>query len=189
MPKIGPDLWKTALSFFWWREYADGRVEQEFDLETGQIRPWGSTPDNLVRAGWIPVTPDLAQKMRAFGEFGTPTQSPQMIISLKPGDELQIFKDIDIKRGYQVHCKSCGATFRSFGLPAGCPYCGAAKSWRCEKCNKILAAPSCSDCKAPTRMIDPLEHAPAEWEEVVYNLGIKGVFEMRFNAIGLLARH
>lgn len=189
MPQIAPGTWKTGLSFFWWREFADGRIEQEFDLDTGQIRPWGGTPPDLVKAGWIPVSPALAQKMKAFGEYGIPTVSPQILISLKPGEDLEIYKDAEVKRGLHVHCKACGANFRSFGSPEGCPFCGAQKSWRCSKCDQIRTTPTCSDCHAPSQMIDPLESSPAEWDEVIYNLGIKGKFKMRFNSLGLIALH
>lgn len=190
MPQIGPDLWKTALSFYWWREFADGRVEQEFDPDTGQIRPWGPdlSPAGIVKAGWLPVSEDLAKKMAAFGEFGTPAQSPSISVALKPGDGLEIFKDCQVLEGMRVHCKVCNATFRSFGVPDGCPLCGAQVSWRCPKCDKITTY-RCPSCNVLCRKIDPLETAPDKWEEVIYNLGIKGSFMMRFNSRGLLAQH
>lgn len=190
MPQIGPDLWKVALSYYWWRQYIDGRVEQEFDLDTGRIRPWGSNPEGLKRVGWLPVSPDLASKMRAYGEFGIPTQSPSIIIELKPGEDLEIFKDCTVLDGYQVHCKACGAIYRSFGEQgAGCLYCGATPSWRCPKCDKLADKETCPDCNLTGRIIDPLERTPDKWEDIVYILGIRGLYRLKFNSRGLLVEH
>jgi len=190
MPEIGPDLWKMALSFYWFREYGDGRVEMEFDLETGQIRPWGpKTPEGLIRAGWLPVSQDLAQKMKAYGEFGIPTQSPSIMVSPKPGDELEIFKDCSVLEGSRVSCKLCGSSFRAFGKLDSCPQCGAREGWRCPECGNITDTAVCPDCKKMGRPINPLESTPEKWEEVVYILGIKGIFRNRLNSRGLITEH
>lgn len=190
MPQIGPDLWKVALSYYWWRQYADGRIEQEFDLATGRIRPWGTKPEGLKRAGWLPITPDLASKMQAHGEFGIPTQSPSIIVDLKPGEDLEIFKDCTVLDGYQVHCKACGAVYRSFGEPEDCcRICGANPSWRCPKCDRLSDDETCPDCSLKGRIIDPLERTPDKWEDVVYILGIKGLYRLKFNSLGLVAEH
>lgn len=190
LPQIGPDLWKVALSFFWWRQYEDGRIEQEFDPETGQIRLWGTTPKNLKRAGWLPVTPDLANKMREHNEFGIPTQSPSVIIELKPGDELEIFKDCSVLDGYRVHCKVCGAVYRTFGERAEhCLNCGTKPAWRCPKCSKLTDNEICPDCNLAGQIINPLTRTPDKWEEVVYILGIKGLYRLKFNSQYMVAEH
>jgi len=187
MPQIGPSTWKVALSFFWWRQYPDGRIEQEFDPLTGQIQPWGKTPPGLIKAGWVPVTPDLARKMATHGEFGTPTRSPSILVNVKPGDELEIFKDCQVIEGVRVNCKACGHVFRSFGSPRSCPSCGVKPGWRCPKCDNISDTFICPTCKVQGKMIDPFQTAPDKWEDVVYILGIKGKFSMKFNALGLIA--
>lgn len=189
MPQIGPDLWKVALSFFWWRQYQDGRIEQEFDPLTGQIQLWGETPTDLKRAGWLPVTADLARKMAAYGEFGTPTQAPSVLIDIKPGEELEIFKDCQVLMGKRVTCKACGEVFHALGHPEACPKCGARVSWRCPKCNQITDQEHCPSCKVPGRQINPFHSVPDKWEEVVYILGINGKFTMKFNSTGLIAEH
>lgn len=171
MPQIGPDLWKVALSFFWWRQYQDGRIEQEFDPLTGAIQLWGETPTCLKRAGWVPVTADLARKMTSQGEFGIPTHSPSILIDIKPGDELEIFKDCQVIIGKRVTCKACGGVFRSMGKPTTCPKCEA------------------EACTIDGREINPFLSVPDKWEEVVYNLGIKGKFSMKFNSTGLIVEH
>lgn len=171
MPQIGPNLWKVALSFFWWRQYDDGRVEQEFDPLTGAIRPWGETPANLKRAGWLPVTAELARKMAAYGEYGTPTIAPSIIIDLKPGEELEIFKDCQVLMGHRIKCKACGAVFHSLGKPTSCPECEA------------------EACAIDGREINPFLSVPDKWEEVVYNLGVKGLFCHKFNSSELVTVH
>ncbi len=187
MPEIMSNLWKTSVSYFWVREYLDGRIETEFDLDTGQIRPWGpKTPEGLKRAGWLPVTQDLAKKMKDFGEFGIPTQSPSILVSLNPGDKLIIYKDCAVIQGFRGICKACGGAFRMFEESGSCPNCGARKSWRCPDCNKINDTIVCPDCKKTGKEINPLELAPDTWEEVMYVLGIEGVFCQRFNSQGMI---
>ncbi len=190
MPEIGPNLWKTALPYFWYREYLDGRIEMEFDLDTGQIIPWGpKTPEGLKRAGWLPVTQDLAQKMKAYGEFGIPTQSPSVLVALKPGDELIIYKEATVYDGFGVTCKACGGSFRMFSNPDSCPNCGARMGWRCPDCNKINDTEVCPDCKKQGRPINPLVSAPYKWEEVTYFLGIKGIFCQKFTGKWMITEH
>jgi predicted RNA-binding Zn-ribbon protein involved in translation (DUF1610 family) len=187
VPQIAPNTWKVALSFFWYREYLDGRVEQEFDLETGMIRQWGSeTPANLKMVGWLPVTPDLAEKMKVCGEIGLSTTAPAMLIPVKPGDVPIIYKDCTVWDGFKVLCGACNSVFRSKGKPKVCPRCGAKPAWRCQKCGKLADAETCPDCKVTGRLVDPFMVRPEKWEEVEYFLGIRGKFCNRFNASRLI---
>jgi predicted RNA-binding Zn-ribbon protein involved in translation (DUF1610 family) len=182
MPQIAPNVWKTAVSFFWWREYQDGRIEQEFDLTTGQIRPWGNkTPEGLKKAGWLPITSDLAALMSPHGEFGKPTQAPAMVVDLKPGDELQIFKECTV---YDVShiCRACGNIMQEYEKPSSCSRCGAAASWKCDACGKLPDTKICPDCKTECRRIDPIVSRQLKWEEVTYHIGIKGKFMQKFNS-------
>jgi len=190
LPQIAPNLWKVGLEFFWCREYENGRVEREFDLDTGQIHFWGSkTPTGLKRAGWLPMTPDLAAKIRACGEFGIPTQSPSVMIDLQPNDELIISKDCAVIRGYLVTCKACNATFRSFGEPDVCPTCGSKPGWKCDACGEIHDISICSRCHRRGRLIQPFIKRGISWEKVVYLLGIKDKFLLKFNSNGLIVEH
>lgn len=190
MPEIGPNRWKAALSFFWWREYRDGRTEQEFDPLTGQISPWGpKTPEGLARVGWLPVTPDLAQKMKSYGEYGIPTQSLAVILPLARDEEPIIYKETTVWDGLQVHCKACGAVFRSKGKPSVCPVCDAKPAWRCKKCDQLQDIESCPSCGSPGHIINPFEIQPAKWEETEYFLGVMGKFCNRFNTSRLITEH
>jgi len=181
VPQLAPNVWKVAVSFFWWREYLDGRIEQEFDLDTGQIRPWGSkTPDGLKRAGWLPITPDLAQKMRPHGEFGVPSPAPAMLIDLKPGDELQIFKEATVYKVSYI-CKACGQIVREYEKPKSCPRCGAAPAWKCDTCGELRDDKLCPECGRECRRINPIKGEHMPWEDVIYYLGIKGKFVQKFN--------
>ena len=190
MPQIGPDLWKTALSFFWFRQFRDGRIEQEFDLDTGQIRPWGSkTPEGLKKVGWLPVDQELARKMRAYGEFGIPTQAPAVMIDVKPGEVPLIYKDATVWNGYQVRCKACNTVFKSIVEPKACPTCDAKPAWRCPKCTALSDTEICPHCQKKGRIIDPFEKRNMKWEEVEYFLGIEGKFRNRFNTTRLTTEH
>jgi len=189
-PEIAPNCWKAALSFFWWREYRDGRQEQEFDLLTGQISPWGpKTPDGLAKVGWLPVTPGLAQKMKSCGEYGIPTQSLAVILPLAEDEEPVIYKETTVWEGSQVHCKACDAVFRSRGPATHCPVCGAKTSWRCPKCGQLQDSEICPDCKVQGNPINPLESRPARWDETEYFIGVKGKFCNRFNTSRLITEH
>jgi predicted RNA-binding Zn-ribbon protein involved in translation (DUF1610 family) len=196
VPQIGAGIWKSALAFFWWREYEDGRQEQEYDPLAGQIMPWGpKTPDGLKRAGWLPVSADLANKMKQQGEFGIPNAAPAVIIPVNPGEELIIYKEVTVWEGSRVHCKVCGAVFRSKGAVTACPSCGAKPAWRCTVCNKLSDTEFCQDCRKPFefqevgQIINPLESWPEKWDEVEYFLGVKGKFVNRFTQARLITEH
>ena len=179
-----------GLSFYWWREYQDGRIEQEFNLDTGKIMPWGSkTPDGLKKVAWMPVTPDLAQKMRSCGEFGIPTQAPSVELPVHPGEEPVVFKECTVWSGFNVHCKACGLAFKSKGLPQDCPECGAKPAWRCMKCTALSDTDICHVCNVPGRSINPFETSPVKWEEGEYFLGIKGKFVNHFNTTRMITEH
>ena len=190
MPQIRENLWKSALAFFWWREYEDGRQEQEYDPLTGQIMAWGpKTPDGLKRAGWLPVSADLAAKMKQQGEFGIPNAAPAVIIPVNPGEELIIYKEVTVWEGSRVHCKVCGAVFRSRGAAPACPSCGAKPAWRCSKCGELSETETCSKCQVPGQLINPFESWPEKWDEVEYFLGVKGKFVNRFTQARLITEH
>lgn len=191
MPQIGAGIWKSALAFFWWREYEDGRQEQEYDPLTGQIMPWGpKTPDGLKRAGWLPVSADLANKMKQQGEFGIPNAAPAVIIPVNPGEELIIYKEVTVWEGSRVHCKVCGAVFRShFSPPGPCPSCGAKRMWRCPVCDELSDFEICRKCLMHGDLIDPFESRPDKWGEVEYFLGIEGKFCNRFTQARLITEH
>lgn len=91
MPQIGPNLWKTAVSYTWYHKFRNGREEYEFDPMTGAPRRWSKpAPEEIEIAGWLPITMDLAKKIQVYGEFGIPTASPSVLINLLPGDDLVI---------------------------------------------------------------------------------------------------
>jgi hypothetical protein len=128
-------------------------------------------PEGLVKAGWIPINPDIARKISAYGEFGYPIQDKPHVVYLSRGDELIMFRECTIVRGSQVTCKLCGQMFLVMGNPGECDKCGA--------------APVVLDDGVTA---DPFSKRPASWESVVYSIGIKGKFSLRFNGQGLVAQ-
>ncbi len=170
MPQIAPNVWKAGYEYFWFRQYEDGRTEYLFNLETGEENLWGAkTPEGLVKVGWLPMTLDLANKIYAHGEFGYPIQDKPHVIALKPGQEPICYRDNAIITGYKVTCKACSAVFRSMSKPSVCPSCGAGITTLSE-----------------SRVVNPFILEPAKWDDTAYVLGVKGVFEIRFNSRGLL---
>lgn len=162
MPQIAPNTWKVAHSFYWFRKFADGRVEFEFNPEDGSPTKWGkTTPDGIVRCGWLPMTPDLAAKIRSYGEFGLPVSMAPLAIDIKPGEVLQRWRDCDVIHGLQVTCKNCGVKFRALKLPRVCPKCKAEAAW------------------------NPFHVVPAAWEDAVYALGIEGRYLIKMTPHGI----
>ncbi|MDM7913150.1 MAG: hypothetical protein QUS09_08645, partial [Methanotrichaceae archaeon] len=70
-----------------------------------------------------------------------------------------------------------------------CRICGVRPSWRCPKCDKLADEETCPDCNLTGRIIDPLERTPDKWEDIVYILGIRGLYRLKFNSRGLLVEH
>lgn len=164
MPQVGQTEWKAASSFHWYREYEDGRVEFEYDPEDGHLTKWGNeAPTGLKRVGWLPMTSPLAAKITAHGEIGMPVSAPPISINTAPGDDVVIFKDVTVYRGLLVTCKGCNAKFRAMAEPDVCPRCGAEAGW------------------------GSFVSVPVMWEDVIYHLGIKDKFILKFNANGLVA--
>jgi len=168
MPMIGEDLWKLGLEFYWFREYQDGRTEQEFDSITGKIVLWGQkVPEGLKRAGWLPMSEELAKKIAVHGETGYPVGSDPVIIDLAPDDKLLISKDCAVQYGYKIHCKSCNHEYISLGLPVDCPRCGVSPNWKCSGCNQIQDHILCPTCGKEWKRITP---EPPTWKCLKCNI-------------------
>lgn len=150
-----------GIEYTWYRRLSDGRVEFEFDPETGEERLWGETPTNITEVGWIPMNPDLAQKMAVHGNTGVPITSLVMAIKVKPGEEPIVFRDRELRRGAHVTCKICNKSFLSTEPPKACVFCEAEPE---EGKNS------------------PFILQQAEWEQAVYEIGVKGRFVQRFNS-------
>ncbi len=162
MPQIAPNTWKVAESFNWFRRYRDGMVEYHFDPEDGHVTKWGEdTPDGIVRCGWLPMTPDLAAKIRSHGEFGLPVSVPPVSIDIKPGEVLELWRDCEVIHGIEVTCKACGVKFRAVELPKVCPKCKAEADWK------------------------PFTFVPAAWESAVYAIGIEGRYLLKMTPHGI----
>lgn len=190
MPEIAPNVWKMTHTFYWIREYHNGTIEREFDLDTGTIRKWGSkTPEGLKKIGWMPVTPDLAAKMLAFGEYGRASSMQSVKICLAPGDEPIIYQDKAVLHGMLYHCKVCGAEFNVFGKTDVCPACGATVMWRCPACGQLSDTEICLTCNMPGLRLTPFKKTPANFEDITYCLGIKNKFLIKFNEQGITVEH
>lgn len=188
MPQIAPDTWKPALEYYWFRVHQDGTIDYEFDLDTGQIHEWGAeTPKDLKRAGWLPMTEDLAQKIRVCGEIGKPTASMPVAVNLKPGEELVLFRNNRVINGVHIRCRACQLSFNSMAVPDACPNCDVVPGRRCGR--EVKTAEDCKDCKKPcdAPLISPFVVQPHKFDETHCILGIKGKFQMKFNSTGLKA--
>lgn len=157
MPQIAPGQWKLGLPFYWVRKYKDGSVEYEFDPVDGHPTLWG-TPTDLVEITWEPMTPELAEKIRPYNEFGVPVSAPAISIIVHDGESPIIYRDGEIVNGLRVGCKSCKTVFNVRGMPKTCPKCGAEAEWGSFKT------------------------VPISWDESVYGIGIEGRYEIRFGA-------
>lgn len=234
MPQIAPNTWKVAEAFYWFRKFADGRVEYQYDPDDGhptkwddtKLIPWGHyrldlkcgrqaefamvaldeldrvefqivgeidrfgsivsaidakfgsdwlryyvrplTEDDIsdlvrvVRFGWLPMTPDLAAKIRAYGEIGAPVSVPPVSIEVRPGEVPIKYRDCEVIHGLLVTCKGCGFKFRALKTPETCPKCKAEAKWK------------------------PFNVAPAAWEDAVYAIGIEGRYLVKITPHGII---
>jgi len=187
MPQIAPDTWRVGYEFSWYREYQDGRIEYQFDPGTGQQMCWGQeTPKGLERVGWLPMTPDLAAKIRSSGETGYPVHAFPVAIKVNPGDRLICARDCTILDGSLITCKVCGFEFRTLDQPNICPDCGTEVARRCEGALKTVR--ECEGCtkQCSAEVVSPFIARPDRREDAVYILGIEGRYEQKFNSRGMI---
>ncbi len=183
---------KLSVEYFWYRVFDDGRVETEFDLDTGQPTKWGlATPPGLEEVGWRPMTPELLQKIIAFQEFGVVSnRASPVTIKVSPDDDVIIARDGMIIKGALVKCKSCQYVFRSPKQPEICPACGIVPKWKCDTCNElydtVAESQKCELCGSTCRVILPFFLTQHAWEEVTYLLGIRGKYLNKFTSNGLI---
>ena len=148
-----------GIEFTWYRKFSDGRIEYEFDPETGEPTKWGvETPPNITEAGWLPMTPTLASRIT---ERGVPVIAPAITVRLKPGEVPVVFRDRTHRNGAHVTCKICKKAFLSPEPPTKCPFCGA---------EPIEGKAS------------PFILQQAEWDEAIYEIGVEGKFSQKFNS-------
>lgn len=187
MPRIDNGNWKLALEYVWLRRFKDGRVETEFDFDTGKPTLWGEiTPDGIVEVSWIPMTQDLAQKISDFGEFGRPTIGPVVTINPRDGEKIVCYREGTIYTGAKVTCKACGFVYLSTEPPSACPKCQATFGMKCRKCDKIADADVCDQCGETCEQISPFDIIPVQWEQATYALGIEGRFLNKFTPLQVI---
>lgn len=104
------------LCYFWIAGFSDGSALSQFDPETGKENKadpdWlpsvpGQSPipkdrvyheRKLVRFGWYPFTPELAEKiLEEQGTVVIPTNNLSHIIDLKDGDKVVAYRTNGIK--------------------------------------------------------------------------------------------
>lgn len=152
-----------GIEYTWYRRFADGKVEHEFDPATGAPTKWGiDTPPGIAEVGWLPMTPKLAGLIAAYGEKGVPIQAPVQAIQLKEGETPHVERDRTDQVGALVTCKCCGGKFLSSEIPTKCLKCGVEPM----------------EGKA-----SPFELQQAEWQTAIYELGVVGRFTQRFNRL------
>jgi hypothetical protein len=156
---------KAKAEFFWYRVFEDGRIEHEFDLESGAPVMWGKeTPPGIKEVGWLPMTADLSAKIAAYGESGQPTRAPPVTCKLHPGEVPIVYRDRMIIRGAHCTCKICGNVFVATAPPKECIFCHA----------------------EPTETASPLTIQQASWWVQSYVLGIKDRFVQTFDSHGIV---
>jgi hypothetical protein len=157
---------KLPVEFTWYRKYRDGRVEFEFDPQTGAATMWGKeAPDGLIEFGWMPMTISLARLIAAYGEVGVPNDCQLVSVKLRPGEIPVIYRDRQSAKGALVECKCCQGVFRTTKPPVKCPFCEV--------------TPESGDP-------DPFKKQQAAWEEATYVIGISGRFTQTFNRAGMV---
>jgi len=148
--------WESPLPlrFYWAMEGADsGKVYTQFDLETGEDRPYEDPEKGKYKClVWIPFRDpelidriDLQQSTLPNPTPIEPSVDPIYQVVLKPGE-----RGTMTRRGYinyfdYYRCTACNTEFMWGGVEQSprpeCPSCGTHNDWYCDICKKVIPNP------------------------------------------------
>lgn len=162
---------RRILTRYWVRVLEDGvSCETQFDIQTGEQRPWDPVPEKLTRVMWMPFDDELVKLLAERGEEALAIEGmPPIVVDLDPTQprvevttaspmfwgsagsfkalrgvgERAICKlvgKIDLTDYY--HCVGCGQDMIWDGTGVlECPRCNARNEWWCSRCKEIKDNP------------------------------------------------
>lgn len=82
------------LVYFWIAEYTDGSALPQFDPETGKENRFSEVDNQkLMRFGWYPFTPQLAQRiLESEKTVVVPSRNPSYAITVDDDDRLVAYR-------------------------------------------------------------------------------------------------
>jgi hypothetical protein len=143
---------------YWLKILPDGSGRPEFEPDTGKYHNWRDYTGPVKKVLLVPVTPDLAQKIKSTGDLAEPSSLPILEYDVEPVRELidiwdadnlgtplpsAIYFRRDGRLQYILHyfCSSCRLQFDLDKGSLICPRCQAKNEWYCGKCESIVDRP------------------------------------------------
>jgi len=124
---------------FWIRILPDGRAVPQFDPATGKYCGFEEYKDPVAQVLFYPVSPGLAEKIRAQGDKAEPSNLPVLAFEAPPGSSLAMHRVGMLRYDLMHVCGFCEAEF-SWELDI-CPRCLAKNHWYCGKCDELKHRP------------------------------------------------
>lgn len=117
----------------------DGSAVSQFDPHTGKYCGYESYDGAVAQILFYPITPRLAELIRAHGDQAEASDPRPLAFDVPPGERADMHREGTLRLDPMHICGFCGA---EFGPELGvCPRCLAANQWYCGKCDALKENP------------------------------------------------
>lgn len=124
---------------FWIRVLPDGAAIPQFDPQTGKYCGYESHEGPVAQILFYPVTPHLAELIRAQGDRAEASDLRPLVFDIPPRERADMHRN-GVLRLDPMHI--CGFCEAEFGPELGvCPRCLAQNQWYCGKCDALKETP------------------------------------------------
>lgn len=130
---------KPCFRRFWVIVRPDGSAEPQFDPITGKSREIGVDLGPVAQILFFPITPVLAEKIRANGDEAEASNFPVLTFMVPPGKPVKFHRLGDVRLDPVQVCGFCKAVFDDSAEE--CPRCLAKVSYYCGKCDSLKMEP------------------------------------------------
>lgn len=124
---------------FWIRVLPDGSAIPQFDPHTGKYCGYESYGGPVAQILFYPVSPQLAELIRAQGDLAEASGLKLLVFDIPPGEKADMHREGTLRLD-PMHI--CGFCELEFGPDVGaCPRCLAANKWYCGRCDALKEDP------------------------------------------------
>lgn len=124
---------------FWIRVLPDGSAIPQFDPHTGKYCGYEAYDGPVAQILFYPVTPHLAELIRAQGDQAEKSNLKPLVFDVLPGEKADMHRDGVLRLDPMHICGFCEAEFvPELGI---CPRCLARNQWYCGKCDALKENP------------------------------------------------
>jgi len=132
---------------FWVEIHPDGSASPQFDPFTGKSHETSDAKRPVAQVLFYPISPGLAEKIRAQGDVAEPSELPVLSFEAPPCRPIDLgrrplpdFYRTGTLRYYMR--RICGFCEAEFGPDVEvCPRCLAKNQWYCGTCDTLISAP------------------------------------------------